>query len=157
MAIVSSSVISDDIQVDGRHRVYESHIDSNAIAHIRTYLGASNVNTATELAAYAILLAIMLQSAEIDTNITQISQFGSLASPSFLQSTIAQNAAALRAAYATATQYQAIMIADFLSTKTDAQLQAAFSLTAGQVTTLRTNKLTPAAAEAASIRATIGS
>jgi hypothetical protein len=48
------------------------------------------------------------------------------------------------------------MIGDFLSSLTDGQLQTIFSMTAGQVTTLRSTKLTPAATAAATIRAATG-
>ena len=48
------------------------------------------------------------------------------------------------------------MIGDFLASLTDTQLRNAFSMTAGQVTTLRTNKLTPATNAATTIRATTG-
>jgi hypothetical protein len=48
------------------------------------------------------------------------------------------------------------MIGDFLSTLTNAQLQTLFSMTSGQVTTLRSSKLTPAASAAATIRAATG-
>ncbi len=93
---------------------------------------------------------------EIERNIADVTANGSLATPVLVLSTAAANFAALRTAYQTATKVEAIMIGDFLSTLTDAQLQNAFSLTAGQVTTLRTNKLTPAASAAATIRAAAG-
>lgn len=93
---------------------------------------------------------------EITNNIVQIRTLGSLAVPTFVKSTVAQNAAAVRIAYQTATQLRAIMIGDFLSSLTDAQLRAAFGITQAQVLVLRTNKLTPAANSAASIRAAAG-
>ena len=93
---------------------------------------------------------------EIDSNVNDITLRGSLASPTIKYSTVAANAAALREAYRSSTRTEAVMIGDYLNTLTNAQLQAAFGLTAGQVSTLRTNKLAPAATLAASIRASTG-
>lgn len=94
--------------------------------------------------------------AEIDRNLQQIKSLGSLAAVTLVASTAAQNASALRAAYATASKLEAIMIGDYLSTLTDTQLQNAFGLTPTQVTNLRTNKLTPAASTASTIRSAVG-
>ena len=93
---------------------------------------------------------------EIDANIASVMLSGSLAAYTLDNSTAAQNFAALREAYRSATQTQAVMVGDFLSSLTNNQLQNAFGMTAGQVTTLRDNKLTPAATAAATIRAAAG-
>ena len=56
-----------------------------------------------------------------------------------------------------ATQLQAVLIGDLRADLTRRPAGGrAFSLAAGQVATLRTNKLTPAATLAASIRASAG-
>ena len=154
--IVSSVIASQTAQRDGRISVHEIHTDSLGVLWDHFYLALATDNLATALAAYAVILAGNLTQTEIANNITAVSTIGSLATPTFVYSTPAQNATALRAFYATTTQAQAVMIGDYLNTLSSAQLQAAFGLTAGQVTTLQTNKLQPAATLAASIRATAG-
>jgi hypothetical protein len=62
----------------------------------------------------------------------------------------------LRSGYQSATRIEAIFAGDFLASLTDTQLRNLFGMTQGEVTTLRTNKLTPAANAAATIRATTG-
>ncbi len=156
MTIASSIVAADSAQADGRRWIRELHTDQVGKIYERNYLTTALADVQAALASYATQLAINIQAMEIADNIGQISTLGSLAAPNLVYSTTAQNAAALRDAYRTATQTQAIMIADFLSTLTNAQLQTAFGLSAGQVTTLRTNKLTPAVSLATSIRATTG-
>lgn len=156
MSIVSSVLLTEGAQKDGRAWVQETHTDNIGLKYVIRYLAAVGLDTATVLAARAITLADDIANAEIAANVAAVVANGSLAVLAFNYSTAAQGRTALRAAYLTATRVDAIMIGDFLSTLTDAQLQAAFSMTAGQVTTLRTNKLTPAASAAATIRATTG-
>jgi hypothetical protein len=155
--IASSTIIQDQLQKDGRRDIVERHVDSAGLVYLMRYLAPDVAwNAATVLAARAISLGTSIVTKEIENNINQIVTVGSLAVIVITYSTPAANFAALRAAYGAATRHQAIYIADFLSTLTDAQLQAAFGLTAPQVTTLRTSKLTPAVALASSIRASAG-
>lgn len=156
MSIVSHIIESGAIQLDGRLSIVERYMRGDGSA--LTYL--AEVLADQDLAAWATARIAAIEAAdtanEIASNVADVTTNGSLASPTLLYSTAAANFAALRAAYLIATRVEAIMIGDFLSTLTNAQLQAAFGLTAGQVTTLRSNKLTPAATLAASIRATTG-
>jgi hypothetical protein len=156
MSIVSSVIARNDVQADGRRWIYEIHKDQAGVEHYRSYLAAAGFDTAAALAAYATQCWADIQASEISQNISQVTTLGSLATTTLVYTTAAANFAALRVAYQTATQDQAIMIGDFLSSLTNGQLQTAFGMTAGQVTTLRTNKLTPAATLAASIRASVG-
>lgn len=154
--IVTSSYRTGSPEIDGRTWVFETHVDLVGIAHAVTYLAAQGANVAANLAAHATSLGADLQSAEIAANVASVEAVGSLASPTFVYSTAAQNIAALRAAYALATQTQVIMIGDFLNTLTVAQLENIFGMTAQQVAALQANKLQPAASLAASIRASAG-
>jgi hypothetical protein len=115
---------------------------------------AASMVTATALVEDDI--AGWANGAEIERNINSIKSLGSLAAVTLVASTAAQNASALRLAYAAATKLEAIMMGDYLSILTDTQLQNAFGLTPTQVTNLRVNKLTPAANTASAIRAAIG-
>lgn len=156
MSIVSSVIASTDVQRDGRKWVREIHTDQVAVQYVRTYLAGAADDLNAALAAYAVILASNINLQEIASNVAAVLANGSLATISLVYSTAADNRAAGRLAYQNATRTDAIMIGDFLSSLTDGQLQTIFSMTAGQVTTLRTNKLTPAATAAATIRAAAG-
>jgi len=156
VSIVSSVIAAADLQRDGRTWVREHHVDSLGAIYERIYLAAVGFNIAAALAAYPAILLASLTAGEIANNLSQVVTLGSLATVQFVYSTVAQNVAALRVAYAVATQEQAVMMGDYLNTLSSAQLQAAFGLTAGQVTTLKTNKLTPATTLATSIRTAAG-
>lgn len=156
MPIVSSIIQATHTQKDNRRWVIELHIDHVGVRYLRHYLAGILDNLDTALAAYAIVLASNINLAEIAKNIAFIVADGSLALVTFVYSTMAENRSALREAYRNSTRVEAVMIGDFLSSLTDGQLQTIFGMTTGQVTTLRTNRLTPAASLAASIRATTG-
>ena len=156
MSIVSSVIAATDTQKDGRKWVRELHTDHVGVQYVRHYLAQAADDLNAALAAYAVILAANTTASEIASNLSAVLTTGSLAVPTFIYSTQGANLAALRAAYAISTRNEAIMIGDFLSSLTDGQLQTIFSMTAGQVTTLRSNRLTPAASLAASIRSAVG-
>lgn len=156
MTIVNSTIVSQVTQKDGRIAVDERHIDDVGQVWNIGYLAAAADNLSALLAAHASSLDSNLRIGEILKNVDSVMTNGSLAVPTFQYSTQNQNLTALRAFYAMASKLQAIMVGDFLSSLTDGQLQSIFSMTAGQVTTLRANKLTPAANTASAIRAAAG-
>lgn len=155
--IVSSAILSDLAQKDGRRWVVAQFTDLVGQIFTQTYLAPEGFDILARLAADASAMSAQLAAAEIAANISAIAFLGSLASPTAIYSTVAANAAAIRAAYRDASQVQAIMIGDYLSSLGNAALIAAFGLTAPQIVTLRANFLTPAASAAATIRATVGS
>lgn len=154
--IVSSTITAINVQVDGRRWVQEAHVDSLGITYVRAYLTTAGADIDAALAAYAVQLLSDVKAAEIERNVAQVISFGSLAATTINYSSAAENFAMARGVYLTSTQIQAIMLGDFLSSLSNGILQTAFGLTSGQVNTLRTNKLTPAANAAATIRATTG-
>jgi hypothetical protein len=156
MAIASSVFAKGQPQGDGRVWVYETHTDQLGGKYYFSYLASAATDPQPILTARANQLETDLAFAEVAANASSIVDNGSLATLSFNHSTAGQLRAALRALYASAQRATAIMIGDFLSSLSDAQLQAAFGMTAGQVANLRTNKLTPAANAAATIRAASG-
>ncbi len=156
MTIASSIIAAASPQRDGRIDVHEIHTDSLGVPHYRFWKALAETDLSAALAAYALSIDAELTALEIKANIAQVLFSGSLAALSFDYSTAGQNRQALRDAYLISTRTEAVMIGDFLSSLTNAQLQTIFSMTAGQVTTLRTNKLTPAATLATSIRAAAG-
>lgn len=155
MANITSSSFAASVQKDGK-TVHEVHTDLVGIVHDFVYTASAVADLAAALAAHALDLGLNLELDEVRANIYGVTTLGSLFSPTFIYSTVVENVAALRAAYLTASNFQAVMMGDYLNSLTNGQLQTAFSLTAGQVTTLRTNKLTPAANLATSIRASTG-
>jgi hypothetical protein len=157
MPIVSSVLTQDEsAQRDGRYRVYEVHTDHLGFLYTFSWLSDANTNANAVMAARVVTLLESLKDREINSNVSEILANGSLATPVLNYSTAAENFSVLRSIYQTASKNEAIMIADFLSSLSDTVLRNAFNMTAGQVTTLRTNKLTPAASLATSIRATTG-
>lgn len=156
MAIVSSVIVEDARQIDGRRYIRERHTDQIGQVYEFTYLCPAGFNAAVALAARVPIINADLIVNEVSANVSDVLANGSLASPSLVYSTPAQNFLGLRLAYATATRTDVIMIGDFLDTLTNGQLATAFGITTGQAATLRTNKLDPAAALATSIRAAAG-
>lgn len=156
MAIVTSVIVSTNVQRDGRTWVRERHTDQVGVNYERNYLAAIGTNFDTELAAYAIILSSNINLAEIAANVASVTADGSLGAVTLIYSTVADNRAAGRAAYKNATRTDAIMIGDYLNTLSDVTLANIFNITTGQAATLRTNKLAPAASQAADIRAATG-
>lgn len=156
MSIVSSVIQAIEPQIDGRRWVREQYTDQLGINYIRNRLATAIEDLQTALTAETTQLGTDLTNGEIAANVAAVTANGSLAVLTFNYSTALQGRTALRQAYLTATQVQAIMIGDFLSSLTDVQLENLFSMTQAQVTTLRTNKLTPAATAATAIRAASG-
>lgn len=156
MSIVSSVIAATDTQRDGRRWVRELHTDHVGVQYVRNYLAGAADNLTTALAAYALVLVANSNLEEIAKNVATITVDGSLASPTLVYSTLAENRTVLREVYRNATRTEAIMIGDFLNTLTDNQLATVFGITTGQAATLRTNKLAPAASLATSIRAAVG-
>lgn len=159
MPIQSSAIADFARQHDDRVWVREAQIDQFGADRGVAYLADAGITRVTALATALARVAQInagIIAAEISANLASVLSMGSLATVTIMDSNVAANVAVLRAAYAVATQVQAIMIGDYLSTLTNVQLQNAFGMTAGQVTTLRTNKLTPAATAAATIRAAVG-
>jgi hypothetical protein len=152
MTIVSSNIIEISLQKDGRRWIRERHIDHTGRETFRQWLADVGIDVAAALIAYADILDSSQNQAEINENIQQITQNGSTATVSTKYSTLAQNRAALRQAYRSATRTEVIMIGDFLNSLTDAQLKTLFGKTDAEVLTFRTNKLAPAATAAAAIR-----
>lgn len=109
------------------------------------------------LVAHAAQLLASLVNVELYNALTMIAQDGSLATfPPLKYATLADIQTELRAFYSTATMLEAVMIGDYLNSRTDAVLRNLFGFTQPQVNTLRTNKLVPAATIAANVRASAG-
>jgi hypothetical protein len=155
VTVALSEIIYNNLQVDGRSNVREHHLDSAGNHYYFDYVNDGSINTATRLAADAIAVLVNAAEKEVFSNINAITSIGSLATPVFVYSTVAQNVAALRIVYALSTRTQAIMIGDFFNTLTATQVQNAFGITAQQYATLQPT-LIAAATQATAIRAAVG-
>ncbi len=156
MPIVSSTYTTGSVQTDSRYWVEETHVDNAGVVYLYQYLTPAGSSPAGVMVSRAASLASSIKNAEIIGNVRIVSMSGAAAVLNTLYSTPAQLWALLRRTYSGASRGDAVMIADYFGTLTDAQLQAIFSMTAEQITTLRSDKLTPAASLAASIRANAG-
>lgn len=163
MPVISSIIFLNNLQVDGRLAIREHHVDDHGIDYYVDYIANEGVDISTNLAASAVRinsdivqLALDTTQAEIRANLLAIATLGSLAVPTFVSSTPSANIAALRSAYQSSSQTQAIFIGDFLNSLTDNQLKVAFGVANGQLANIRANFLIPAAAQAASIRNAVG-
>jgi hypothetical protein len=154
--ITTSQVVSDDVQADGSRVVRERHVDSTG----REFILVNSVQAGFDAQAFLTSRASMILASEVarelSDDLAAILNDGSQAVLTFNYATVAQLRTALRDAYRSASRMQAIMIADFLSSLTNAQLQNLFGFTAAQANNFRTNQLTPAATQAAAIRAAAG-
>lgn len=154
---IASSVIADtSVQRDGRKWVTEVHTDHVGVKYSRMYLAAGADDMQAALTTYAGQLVTSLRDAELAQNVEAMRANGRNAVVMVVHSTAAENHIAARNAYLSATRMDAVMLGDYLASLTDTQLRAAFNMTAAQVTTLRTSKLTPAATTATTLRAVTG-
>lgn len=158
MAIIVGSVVKADTRVPGKAgMVVGEHVWDDGQVWTAVFEARVGEDAQARLDGMAAARLLQRAQSEIKSNLAEIMTNGSLAVVTLKNSTVAENAAALVVAYVDAKRTEAIMIGDFLNSLTDAQLRTAFGLTQQQVTNLRTNKLAPAATEAAAIRAADGS
>lgn len=72
MTIVSSTVIEDSPQIDGRRWITEAHTDHLGIVHRRgPYMAEAEQDVEAGLAANAALIEAQLQEAEIEANFAE--------------------------------------------------------------------------------------
>ncbi len=158
--IASSQIVENSLQADGRRAIRERHIDNGGVPHFYPYFAEILHDINAIMAARIATVIRDIENEEMERNIVVILRLGRLAilnvDVTTIYTTAQQNADVMRAVYRGATQVTAIMLADWLSDRTDAQLQNAFGMTSAQVTSLRTSKLTPARSLADSIRAAVG-
>ena len=156
MALVNSVIADVSPQANALRYVTEEHTDHLGQVYRITVLRDNTVDDATELTRHAAQLPIDLRQSEISKNLSTILRDGAAAVLTLDHTTAAQMRAALREAYRNSTRQETAFLGDFLGTLTDAQLQTVFSMTAGQVTTLRANRLAPASALVSSINSAVG-
>jgi hypothetical protein len=145
MPIVTSVVLDDAPQVDGRRWIRERHTDQVGEQYFRVYLVAAGVVVADGFPTVVAMLNQALIEWEIARNLAAIYQFGDAAVVTTVHATLNDIRPALRDAYRTATREQALALGAFLNTLTNAQLGTLFSVSGAQLTALRTRLQTKAA------------
>ena len=126
MQIISSSIISQNVQIDGRIAVVESHVDDKGNVTQIDYLADADFDLNAHLAQSAVSLTNQMQQAamqgEINQNVSSVITNGSLATASFNYSTIQQNAQALMLVYNNSTGLTLVNVGDYLNSQSDSFL-----------------------------------
>lgn len=143
-------------QSNGSRYVKETHTDDFGDVVVCEYGPVGVVDYNQIMLGRGTAIASHKIAQEINRNVSAITENGSLAVIVFKYSTKAQNIGPLRDAYRSANRDACIMIADYLSTLTDAQLRSIFGKTQAEVVILRTDKLAPAVDLANKLRAAGG-
>lgn len=138
MSIVSTSVIEEPVQKDGRRYVRERHTDELGEVHEVSYLAESGGNALTVAQGRAALIDNQIKELEFQNCLAAIMRE---ATPRLRHLTLAEVGPLIRAWYATTAGEECAKVSAYLLTLTDAQLRTIFGVTATQLTTLK-NRLT---------------
>ena len=137
MTIVSSSHVLGTVQRDGRRYVTEDHVDQLARHYLLEYLAAAAADYVAIRTARAAVLSQQLIDAEIQAALRVD------ANPTLEYATKTDFAPVMREAYRHAVREECAYLANWIINRvtdgwvTEAQVQSAFGLTAGQWTTLK--------------------
>ena len=142
MPIVTSVVVEDRPQTDGRRAIRERHTDQLSVLHFRDYLCAAGVNVPATFPTTVAILDQQLKIWEFEANLQVIFVQGDLASPVWQHLTITEAGTPMRNAYKASTREQAYALGAFLDTLTNQQLSNMFGYTGQQLTNLRANLVT---------------
>lgn len=144
MPIVTSVVVDDSPQADGRRWIREHHTDQLGVVYERAYMALAG--DVIDVNAPVAALNQHLVETELRRNLTQIYAKGPLAVVTSDYATLANIRAGLRAAYRTAQRAQALALGAFLDTLTNGQLATLFNVgnPSAELTALRTRLATKA-------------
>lgn len=140
MAIVSSTIVEDAAQRDGRRHITERHVDHAGLIHFVRYIAERLANVSEAMAARVASIEAEMKSRELERAIQRALLDGPAIQPNLNWSTNTEFGLALREFYKTSTQRDACRIGWYVSqfNLTDNQLRTFFGLTAGQVSAART-------------------
>ena len=154
--IVSSVIVSSQVEADGRFSVHEVHTDVAGVAHAVFYLADASADQSAARAAHAATLAASLKAGEIASNIAAVSSLGAQAVVTFNYSSGVENGTALLPFAQSSTGLTALLIAEYLNTFSLTDLAADSGLTPAQAGGLQVALIQPNAALMAQIRAAQG-
>lgn len=109
MPIVTSVIVENTLQPDGRRSVRERHVDSVGAEQFCSYLGPAGVDAAAVMAARVSLLNAALKSHEINANLAK-ALAGETDAFTFAHSSVDENLAALRELYRVATRWEVVIL-----------------------------------------------
>lgn len=132
MAIISSTIVEDRVQADGRRHVTERHEDHLGVVFLNHYMAEAGANIATAMNNRVAQLEANAVQAELELIIATLPP-----NPTLHYATIAQAGAFIRNRYKDARGAEVGRIAVWLLARTDAQLRNAFGMTQGQVDALK--------------------
>jgi hypothetical protein len=154
---ITSTVIRHDGRVAGQAGlVIGDYTYADGLHERCTFTAANGQDAMVHLQAQIVARENGRRDAEIRRNISEIMNLGKLATPKFVASSIAENAAALREEFRDAVRMESVMIGDYLHDLTNNQIANAFDISLAAVAILRTEKLIPARTAADNIRASTG-
>lgn len=150
-AIVSSVIIEDAAQKDGRRWITERHTDQLGKTYDVVYIAIEGANVNTALAARATQINQQLIDRETAANVQRA--IDSAAAPILNYSAASDFRSALRERYKSATGWDAIRLGSFINGLglSDGQLTAIFGVSGAQLTSLKTKLSNQASKYAAAI------
>jgi hypothetical protein len=136
--ITTSEIVEDRAQRDGRRYITERHVDSSGAVWRITCLAPAAANASTIMAARVTQLEADAKAGEVATNLANALSDQTPA-PTFVFSTQAELAAAVRAAFKTARGRDAVRLGWYVESfnMTNNQLANLFGITALQAATLQ--------------------
>lgn len=136
MAIVSSQIVEDRAQIDGRRSIREQHTDQLGKLYFYAYLAEAMADAAAIMAARVTSINAWLIQNEMDQDIAYI-LVGNYAAVTSQYAALADIRVALRNFYKTASGQDVGRMAGFLLTLTDGQLRTIFNMTQAEVDALK--------------------
>lgn len=138
MSIVSSVIVSDRPQTDGRRFIRERHTDHLGDTHDAAYLAEVDTDEDAVMAVRAAKIEAYLREAEINTNLAKALNGETVFTTQ--HSTVNQNLVALRELFRTSTKWELLTLAWVVNEVglTDNQLKNLFSVNDAQLPTLKT-------------------
>lgn len=153
--ILSSAILADRPQVDGRRYVTEEHLDDQGETTRVTYLALANADVQAAATARQATILDQLRAAEVAANIAKALNAELMFT--FRYSTVAENEVALRAVFQTATRWELLTIGWVLDqlNLSDARIRSLFGVAQSGVAAIRA-KLADIAAKYEAALATEG-
>lgn len=70
--IISSEIVEDRIQIDGRRQIRERHTESDGLSHDVVYMAEADVDVDAEMSARVPVLETQLTEAELQANQAEV-------------------------------------------------------------------------------------
>lgn len=137
MPVVSSEIVQDVAQADGRRSVIERHTLADGTTRDFSYLADADLDANAVMAARVPELNSSLTQTEIESNIASVLANGAAAVTTFLEGTQQQSIRAMAERFASLGPYQVVLLAEFLAAQSDEGLTTIFALDPVSIAMLR--------------------